>query len=234
MVELFVLDVAKHRDLIKSEKARNAVSPERLEKSKKYRNEPDFLLSMGGELLARAAAMSELAKLGGISVKNSDISFGRDPKGKSYIKNFEYLHFNVSHSGEIAICALSMKEVGADCEVISPDNGIEEAKNVFCPEELDSLKPLAERARFEKLHEIWVLKESYVKYRGDGVTGAMENIRIAESGGVITATVSGRPAGCVFKLYDIGPEYRAAVCADEKHFVDSAKFVNPTFIERIF
>lgn len=234
MVELFALNVAKHHDLIKSEPSRNAVSPERLEKSKKFRNESDFLLSMGGELLARAAIKASLLNLGEPEIKNGDISFGIDRKGKSYINKFEYLHFNVSHSGDIVICALSMKEIGADCELISEDNGIEETRMVFSAGELAAIEPLSGRARLEKFHEMWVLKESFVKYSGEGVVGDLAEIQIIEKNGAFSATRKGKRIDCVFRLYDIGPEYKAAVCSEEKYFKPDAKFVDDKFIESIF
>jgi 4'-phosphopantetheinyl transferase len=97
---------------------------------------------------------------------------GRQTKGKPYFKDMPSLHFSVSHSGDVFVCAFSDLPVGVD---------IQEYKNR--PDEAERCRKIAQRFfHFDEIdaldadtvsafYNIWTAKEAYVKYTGDGIDG---------------------------------------------------------------
>lgn len=81
--------------------------------------------------------------------------------GKPYIENCA-LHFSISHSGDIAACAVSECELGLDIQQsISPSDKL--LKRYFTEAERQEINTAADFAR------LWSAKESYVKATGRGI-----------------------------------------------------------------
>lgn len=93
----------------------------------------------------------------------------RDEFGKPYLKDCE-LHFNVSHSGEYLVIAISEKPVGIDIQ--EPKN-IRDGmyRKVVQPEEC----VLIGEDRQEDFLRLWTLKESFVKAEGKGLRISMKD-----------------------------------------------------------
>ena len=87
-------------------------------------------------------------------------------KGKPYIDNLKY-HFNISHSNEYVVCAVSDKEVGIDIEMIK--DKIIKIKPKITDEDIDDPN---------RLTELWTLKESFIKYLGIGITMNLKKIKV--------------------------------------------------------
>ena len=78
--------------------------------------------------------------------------------GKPYLSGGE-IFFNLSHSGNLSVCAVSDKEIGVDCEKVAPKK-----ERVF-QQVFNDLE--REKAKTDKAFtEIWTQKESVVKYYG--------------------------------------------------------------------
>lgn len=207
MNELYALNVKENRDFILSEAAAAIVSAERLDRSRKFRSQSDFLLSMGGELLARAMIRKKLG------VKNEDINFGQTAYGKPFLAGRENLHFNVSHSGDIVICALTDTEVGCDCEFISADNKIEDIEIVYTDNEYKAIQSLHGGGKILFCHQIWALKESYLKCAGIGLSEEPAAIEVSFNGGGSPAVYkNGRRLDFLLKLYGDIEGYAVALC----------------------
>ncbi len=89
--------------------------------------------------------------------------------GKPYYPG-ESLQFSISHSGDFVCLAVSDTPVGVDLQIMShPSAGVK--KRVLCDRELEALALSAdESAAFTTL---WACKESYLKYRGTGISEPM-------------------------------------------------------------
>ena len=148
MTRVFIADVSKlNRDI---EAYRNYISQYRYEKAKRYKYTDDCMLSIGAELL--------LANY-----------LGRKPcyEFDEYQKPIgEEVQFNFSHSGSIAVCAVSDNSVGVDVEKIRKVN-IDIAKNKFCNSEYKKI--MNSENPNETFFEYWVKKESYLKALGIGL-----------------------------------------------------------------
>ena len=133
------------------------LSPARQEKVEAFRLEKDKCLSLGAGLLLRCG----LQRAG---VRDPRIAF--TVKGKPYLKDRTDVHFNLSHSGQIAALALSDRPVGID---VQEQKHFTESliRRVYLPSE-QAAAPATERDRYYTL--LWTVKESALKWSGDGIT----------------------------------------------------------------
>ncbi len=105
---------------------------------------------------------------------NYEIKIGDN--GKPYISGGPC--FNLSHSGQMAICAVSDFEVGCDIEKISEARE-DIAKRFFAPCEYEALMSYAAGpCRDEFFFRLWTLKESYIKYTGRGLGTGLDTFAI--------------------------------------------------------
>ena len=107
--------------------------------------------------------LDEVLRLNGIF----DYKLRYNEYGKPYLEGGE-LFFNLSHSGEYTACAISDKEIGIDIQKICMK---EYAMRRICtPEEQAQIKTAEDFTR------IWVIKESYAKAKGIGISLGLQNI----------------------------------------------------------
>ncbi|MBO5339881.1 MAG: 4'-phosphopantetheinyl transferase superfamily protein [Oscillospiraceae bacterium] len=99
----------------------------------------------------------------------------RGEQGKPFFPAFPQYHFNLSHSGSFALCALDTQPVGVDIEVIRPHHP--RLHERICSEvQLAWLEKQPDRQT--ALLRLWTLKESRVKYTGLGLTTPLRSIDI--------------------------------------------------------
>jgi 4'-phosphopantetheinyl transferase len=81
------------------------------------------------------------------------------------------LHFNLSHSGDFALLAVSTSAVGVDIEQTRtiPDL-LQVARHHFAPLEVENLSRLARDQQLFGFYTIWTRKEAFVKAIGHGLS----------------------------------------------------------------
>lgn len=121
----------------------------------------------------------------------------RLPGGKPVFPDHPGLHFNLSHSGSLALCALADRPVGVDIEVVRPRSAGLPA-HVFKGAEYDRF--LALGGDWHAFYTLWTEKESILKYTGEG----LKSLRRAAL-----------PAGCVITNLS-GEGWGGAVCGHER------------------
>ena len=94
------------------------------------------------------------------------------------------LQFNVSHSGQLALIALSHSAVGVDLEWQPADLDWRELLPVCChPAELADFQGVADAEGRARLLRLWTAKEAYLKGRGEGLSLPLTAIRLSAGGG---------------------------------------------------
>ena len=131
--------------------------------------------------------------------------------GKPYLKD---VYFNLSHSGNYAICALSEREIGCDIQKIKPINRRLLQKCYSLSEQRYVLQPNNEKEQEERYISIWTLKESYLKKRGLGLTKKLDDISFDIKDEKIVVWDEGCKRQERFQLLDY-EGYRIALCGEE-------------------
>jgi phosphopantetheinyl transferase len=132
-------------------------------KTADYRFSEDRALHLTGILLA---------EYGAAVFDGSTHLMEKNPMGKPYFKD-SGLHFNITHSGDIAACGFSLDPVGVDVEC--PKRSIEDVvRRFFREEEIEWIS--RDGYSNAKAALIWSYKESFLKQKGSSV-GEIEKLK---------------------------------------------------------
>ena len=132
----------------------------------RFRFEKDRHLCLGAGLLLACA----LRRAGA-----SDLSLHCLSNGKPELAIAQNLHFNLSHSGTLAVCAVSDQSVGVDVEVIQrADPGV--VAMCFQPSEQAWLNRSDDPCR--AFTRLWTRKESYLKLLGTGLSHPLDSFAV--------------------------------------------------------
>lgn len=131
-----------------------------------------------------------------IGQRPDDLQFQYGPKGKPLLRSNseQTLYFNLAHSENLAICAVSRDcELGVDVERVRDlADLISIAKHFFTePEYLDIMR-LAPAQRAEGFFNCWTRKEAFLKAIGDGLSVPLNEFQVS--------LAPGDPAA--FRTYD--------------------------------
>lgn len=88
--------------------------------------------------------------------------------GKPYLSDRPQIHFNLSHTGEWVLCAVSDTPVGVDAQVLTRYRA-KVAARWFSEEERQWIAQQPD----ERFTRLWTRKEAYAKMTGDGMVSAM-------------------------------------------------------------
>lgn len=124
---------------------------------------------------------------------------------------------NISHSGNLVICALSEKAVGCDTEYLrkAPD-GV--AEHFFCESEKVYLNQFQGKAYDRQFFRLWTMKESYMKMTREGMKLPLYQFEVVV-GEKITIIRDGKVQPCSIKEYDVA-DYLVTVCAESDAFAE--------------
>ena len=144
--------------------------------------------------LAGAALLRKGLEKMGVS---TDVRINEAPKGKPYIDG---VFFNISHSGEKAVCAFGKNEIGVDIEKIKP----------LSERLMDKIALPNERAKISAANQIvrlWTRKEALAKCVGEGLGEEIFKTDLSED--VV------RYGGMTYRLksFELG-EYMLSVCTE--------------------
>ena len=95
----------------------------------------------------------------------------RGPYGKPFFPGHP-ARYNLTHTDGLVCCALGTREVGVDAEAFQPVNSRLEQR-VCTPEELAWLDAAPDRER--AFITLWTLKESLMKFTGEGIAMGFAN-----------------------------------------------------------
>lgn len=110
--------------------------------------------------------------LNGYLGKEISVQVKRTPAGKPYLEGCS-LHIGVTHTDDIIIIAINEKPFGIDCESIDRTvNNLDRiAEKYYSPNEKSYVfEASTDKGQVcRRFLEIWVKKEAYVKFTGEGL-----------------------------------------------------------------
>ncbi len=102
------------------------------------------------------------------------LSIASNENGRPFLQNGS-LHFSLSHSGSLAVCALSDREIGVDIQRIKP---VQPSVLRRCMLEDEQKYVLSASDRDRAFTRIWSMKESYTKARGLGLRFPLDSFSV--------------------------------------------------------
>ncbi|MDZ8053971.1 MAG: 4'-phosphopantetheinyl transferase HetI [Aulosira sp. ZfuVER01] len=118
-----------------------------------------------------------------LGIAPQEVQFDYETRGKPFLAH-EFadsgLAFNLSHSQDLALCAVSKnRQIGIDLEYIRPMSDLESlAQRFFLPREYDLVRSLPPEQRPGVFFRYWTCKEAYLKATGEGIA-QLEKIEIS-------------------------------------------------------
>jgi phosphopantetheinyl transferase len=103
---------------------------------------------------------------GYVEVAPELIQYGKGPYGKPFVSQPKtHFHFNISHSGDKQITAVSLSEVGVDLEKIREDIDIDKiSKRLFSKRLIEVMQKSARAHEF--FFRAWTFYEAFLKAQG--------------------------------------------------------------------
>lgn len=110
--------------------------------------------------------------------------------GKPSLTEFPEIKYNLSHADGIAVCLVSDRECGIDCEGVRPYRP-NVVKRAFSESEKFLIENAGENERDLLFFRLWTLKESYVKAIGIGISYPLNTVEFSFSDNKIISSVKG-------------------------------------------
>ena len=200
-IRLYALDVTALEDEAVFGQALACALPGRRLKIDALALAKDRQRSLGAHLLLGWALKEE-----GTDIARERFDAGEN--GKPVCLSRPDIYFSLSHSGDVALCALSDAPVGCDAEVIGRVTPAV-AKRCFSPEEISAFRGEKDAVG---LCRLWTLKESALKCTGRGLSFPMRSLELSlgEDGPELISA----PDQGIYDLYEYAfMDCRLAICA---------------------
>jgi len=192
------------------------LSPDEQAKAKRYR----FVELQHHYIVGRGVLRELLGKY--LNVPGASLEFAYGPQGKPMLAGAFAGHdirFNVSHSGELALYAVTTgREVGVDVEYMKDLEDLESiVEHFFAPPEVEKLLSLPKEQRHEAFFNCWSRKEAFIKVTGKGVSYGLDKfaVTLAPDEPARLLWVEGADAANWELLaLDAQERYKAALCVE--------------------
>ena len=155
-----------HTESLDIEAALKKVSAQRREQAMKFAHESGRRLSLAVYLLL----MEGLEKEYGITEAPV---FDYLEGGKPVIKNHPEIHFNFSHSGNVALCAIDNQLIGADIEM---PRKITPSLIAYTMNEEEQSVIASASDQITAFLSFWTKKEAVLKLTGEGIRSELKTV----------------------------------------------------------
>jgi 4'-phosphopantetheinyl transferase len=91
------------------------------------------------------------------------------------------LHFNLSHSEDLALLAISPAgAIGVDVEHVRPMEEVDVlVKRFFSPGEIAAFQTVPAREKFPAFFRLWTRKEAFLKATGEGIAHLLDQVEVS-------------------------------------------------------
>lgn len=200
------------------------LSPERWHRASAFRREADRLRCVAAGLLGNFCLWKRCG--------DRPMALGRNRYGKPTLEGSP-VQFSLSHAGDWVACGLADCPLGVDIEKVQP---VEQGMYGLCltPQERQQLEqaPMPPERRFIQL---WTLKESFGKLRGDGLNCGFPQFQVEPVAGdacrsVICHVQTGQPCASGF-TQPVGEDYCLSACVPPERALRSVVTVPVTLAD---
>ncbi|SMO55422.1 4'-phosphopantetheinyl transferase [Chryseobacterium rhizoplanae] len=134
----------------------------------RYKRWQDAQLSLLGKVLLRHGLRTYY--------NIPDVEIGVLPNKKPYLKGHN-LHFNISHSKELVVCAIAEYPLGIDIEYNDPKISYHDFTFQMTPNEIQEIQDAEDE--MNGFFTYWTRKEAVIKAHGAGMILPLESFEIA-------------------------------------------------------
>lgn len=153
------------------------VSIERRNILSKFHRYIDQCRGLAASLLVRCIICNSL------KIDNKDILFTKSEFGKPICLSTLNFEFNLSHSGNCVVGVFDDKQVGIDVEFIEDKNRDDIVNGFFNQQEKEYYRACIDKRSV--FHELWTIKEAYIKYLGVGMSKGFNTFSVYWADGKI-------------------------------------------------
>jgi len=201
MISLYLADVSALLDPLEQKKLMKSLPFERQIRIQRMRSLAHRKQSLGAGLLLQMVLQQH-----GLSQEQIQIN----PSGKPVCEGIE---FNLSHSGSLVICAVGDTPVGCDVEQLR-EAPRTLASRFFCEGEKDYLNGCNSDIYDKEFYRLWTMKESYMKYTGEGMKLPLNAFEIVQ-GEQVRILRDGNFTDCKIHECEVAG-YCISVCTKDK------------------
>ncbi len=115
-----------------------------------------------------------------LGISREKLIIDKNKYGKPFLVNFPKVHYNVSHTKGLIVCAISDSCIGIDVERIKSFNK-RIVERFLSGNEREYIYSFKEN-QDERFAEIWTKKEAYVKWLGKGIEVPFEPFDVIHVG----------------------------------------------------
>lgn len=170
----------------------------RQEKAKRYRNDIDYKACILTYLLLRLGLQREYQYY-------KQLTFNLNIYEKPYLVEYPHIYFNFSHCIKGVVCAIAEEEIGVDIQEVAPIDYF--ILNDVCSEH--EIIQLCNSSNVPNtFSKIWTLKESFLKYKGIGLTNNIVNLDFS----LYLSKHSFKAYNSCFDTFNF-PHYNLSICS---------------------
>jgi len=120
---------------------------------------------------------------------------------------------NLSHSHGVALLAVACsREVGVDVEFVNADFAFDEvAERFFSAGEVAALRALPAHLRRRAFYKCWTSKEAFLKAKGTGLSGDLDEVKISHAASREQARVDANVPGWSLLELNVVADYEGAL-----------------------
>ena len=207
MSEIYAINIKEEFSNQMYLKLLNEVSEKRRLKISQYKFKDDAKRSLFAGILVKYIIRCKF------NLKKNEVNISYNEYGKSYIVDRPECHYNLSHSGDWVICGCSNHEIGVDIEKVKQiDFSI--AKRFFTHSEYAYLQKKDKQQQMNAFFDLWTLKESYIKYKGKGLSIDLNSFEFQFENGKFSLNLCDNSKLNFFK-WEILLDYKISMCCKD-------------------
>ncbi len=178
------------------------LSPEERERAGRFR-----VAGLRRRFLASRGVLREvLAACAGC--RPAELRFLTGPDGKPRLGGLRPVHFNLSHSSDVMLLAVSAEcALGVDVERLRPmKDALAIARRFFTPREAAWLESASAAAPDEAFFRLWTRKEAVLKACGQGIGSGLDTLELVDGSSELRRQLRHpEPRGAEWQIHELCP-----------------------------